>query len=307
VARTLDCRRFAFLSGTIFVAFAAVAPVSAQTIVNPTGVTFVASAGHDATNSDGTPVVNHYEMDFYLSGASAPLQTVTIGKPTPDGTGTIYVALASLYGTPLAAGPIYTLDVAAVGAGGRGTSSLSPDSFAIASCTVGVSQLNASMPAVGGTVLEYVTTNPGCGWTATTSATWLGITSGGTGSGNGSVTMTAAANSALTSRSATMTIGGQAVSVTQAAACGYAASPSTVKMTAGGSPTSVTITAPVGCAWSATSNAAWLIVAGGPGSGSGSVTLSSTPNTTPKARTATVAVGGQTVSVTEAGSKGKRR
>jgi Viral BACON domain/Putative binding domain, N-terminal len=212
-----------------------------------------------------------------------------------------------VFGTPLAAGPIYTADVAAVGPGGRGTSSVSPDSFTFASCTFGVSQLNASMPAAGGTVLEYVMTNPGCGWTATTSATWLGIASGGTGSGNGSVTMTAAANSALTSRSATMSVGGQTVTVTQAAACGYAASPSTVKMTASGDPTRVTITAPVGCAWSATSTAAWLTVAGGPGSGSGSVTLSATPNTAVKARTATVTVGGQTVSVAEAGSRGKNR
>jgi hypothetical protein len=95
--------------------------------------------------------------------------------------------------------------------------------------------------------------------------------------------------------------------VTEAAACGYSASPSTVKMTATGSPTSVTITAPVGCAWSATSSAAWLTIAGQSGSGSGSVTLSATPNTTAKARTTTVTVGGQTVSVTEAGGKGKNR
>ncbi len=304
MVRTLR-RRFAFLSGITFLA--AVAPVSAQTIVNPTAATFRASASHSATYSDGTPVVNHYEMDFYLSGASAPIQSVSIGKPTPDGTGTIYVSLASLFGTPLAAGSTYTADVAAVGPGGRGTSSISPDSFAFTSCTFGVSQLNAGIPAAGGTVLEYVTTSPGCGWTATTSAMWLGITSGGTGSGNGSVTMTAAANSALTSRSATMSVGGQTVTVTQAAACGYAASPSTVKMTTTGSPSSVTITAPAGCAWSATSNAAWLTVAGGPGSGNGSITLSATPNTAAKARTTTVTVGGQTVSVTEAGSRGKNR
>ena len=296
-----------FLSGITFVASTAVAPVSAQTIVNPTAAAFEASADHYATYSDGTPIVNHYEMDFYLIGASAPFQIASIGKPTPDGTGTIYVSFASLFSTPLAAGQTYTADVAAVGPGGRAASSVSSDSFAVTSCTVGVSQLNASMPAAGGTVLEYVTTNPGCGWTATTSATWLSITSGGTGSGNGSVTMAAAANSALTSRSAKMSVGGQTVAVTQAAACGYTASPSTVKMTASGSPTSVTITAPAGCAWSATNNAAWLTVAGGSGSGSGSVTLSATPNNTAKTRTTTVTVGGTTVSVTEAGSKGKNR
>ena len=158
MVRTLR-RRFAFLSGITFLA--AVAPVSGQTIVNPTAATFRASASHSATYSDGTPVVNHYEMDFYLSGASAPIQSVSIGKPTPDGTGTIYVSLASLFGTPLAAGSTYTADVAAVGPGGRGTSSISPDSFAFTSCTFGVSQLNAGIPAAGGTVLEVRHDKPG--------------------------------------------------------------------------------------------------------------------------------------------------
>jgi hypothetical protein len=305
VARTWHRRRFAFVSSISFVALAAATPVSAQ-IVNPTAATFGASPDHYATYSDGTPVVNHYEMDFYLSGASAPFQTASIGKPTPDGTGTIYVAFSSLFGTPLAAGPTYAADVAAVGPGGRGTSSISPDWFTFTSCTVGVSQLTANVPAAGGTVIEYVTTNPGCGWTATSSATWLGVTSGGSGSGSGSVTMTAAANVATNSRNATANIGGQTVTVTQQAACGYVTSPSTVKMTASGSPTSVTITAAEGCAWNATSKATWLTVTGSAGSGSGSVTLSATPNNTGKARTTTVTVGGQTVSVTEAG-KGKTR
>jgi hypothetical protein len=305
VARAQHRRRFAFVSSISFVALAAAAPVSAQ-VVNPTVAAFVASTDHYATYSDGTPVVNHYEMDFYLSGASAPFQTVSIGKPTPDGTGRIYIDFASLFGTPLVAGPIYAADVAAIGLAGRGTSSISADSFTFTSCTVGVSQLTAYLPAAGGTVIEYVTTNPGCGWTATSSATWLGVTSGGSGSGSGSVTMTAAANAATNSRNATANVGGQTVTVTQEAACGYAASPSTVKMTASGSPTSLTITAAAGCAWNATSNAAWLTVAGGAGSGSGSVTLSATPNNTGRARTTTVTVGGQTVSVTEAG-KGKNR
>jgi hypothetical protein len=303
VARARHRRRFAFVSSISFVALAAAAPVSAQ-VVNPTTAAFVASADHYATYSDGTPVVNHYEMDFYFSGASAPFQTASIGKPSPDGTGRIYISFASLFGTPLAAGPIYAADVAAIGVAGRGTSSISPYLFTFTSCTVGVSQLTANVPAAGGTVIEYVTTNPGCGWTATSSATWLGVTSGG--SGSGSVTMTAAANVATNSRNATANIGGQTVTVTQEAACGYAASPSTVKMTASGSPASLTITAAAGCAWNATSNAAWLTVAGGAGSGSGSVTLSATPNNTGRARTTTVTVGGQTVSVTEAG-KGKNR
>jgi hypothetical protein len=295
-----QCQRFIFLSGLTFVAFASVAPVSAQ-IVNPTAAAFAASADHYATYSNGTPIVDHYEMDFYLSGASAPFQTVSVGKPAPDATGTIHVSFASLFSTPLAAGPTYDADIAAVGIGGRGTSSLSPDLFAFTSCTVGVSQLNASVPAAGGTITEYVTTNAGCGWTATSSAAWLGVSSA-SGSGNGNVAVAATANSTLTSRNGTVNIGGQTVTVAQSAACGYTASPTTVKLAASGAATGVTITAPAGCSWSATTNAAWLLVAGGVGSGNGTITLSATANTTAKARTTTLSVGGKSVSVTEAAS-----
>jgi hypothetical protein len=300
-----QCQRFVLLSGLTFVSFASVAPVSAQ-IVNPTAAAFAASADHYAKYSNGTPIVDHYEMDFYLRGASAPFQTVSIGKPTPDATGTIYVNFASLFATPLTAGPTYDADVAAVGIGGRGTSALSPDLFAFTSCSVGVSQLNASVPAAGGTFTENVTTNAGCGWTATSSTAWLAVSSG-SGSGSGNVAVTAAANSALTSRSGTVNIGGQTVTVAQTAGCGYTASPTTVKLAASGAATGVTITAPAGCNWSATTSAAWLLVAGGVGSGSGTITLSATPNTTAKARTTTLNVGGTSVSVTEAASKGKNR
>jgi hypothetical protein len=46
---------------------------------------------------------------------------------------------------------------------------------------------------------------------------WITVTSGASGSGNGSVGFTVAANTAQTQRTGVVTVAGQAVSVTQAA------------------------------------------------------------------------------------------
>src|SRR6185436_3583053 len=68
--------------------------------------------------------------------------------------------------------------------------------------------------------------------------------------------------------------------------------------TAGGSGL-VTVTTPNGCPWQATSQAPWISTTGA-GSGSGSFSFSVAPNPTAVARSGTVAVAGQTFSVTQA-------
>src|SRR5207245_2292893 len=60
-----------------------------------------------------------------------------------------------------------------------------------------------------------VTSPSGCSWTAVSSASWLTINSGSTGSGSGNVTYALAANSSSSSRSSTVTVAGQVLTVTQ--------------------------------------------------------------------------------------------
>ncbi len=224
--------------------------------MNPTTATFTASADHNNNDASGNPLVTRYDLEFYLSGASAPFQTVSLGKPTPDGTGKITVNFTSLLGTPLAAGPVYTADVAAVGPGGRGTSAMSVDSFAYGTtCSFSVSPLTTSVAVGGGTATLTETAGSGCAWTATSNAGWLTVTGGASGSGNGTVTLTATANTSSVSRSATVTVGGQAVTVTQAGVpCSFALSPATQNIVAGGGNGTVTMTAPTGCTWTASDN-----------------------------------------------------
>ena len=62
---------------------------------------------------------------------------------------------------------------------------------------------------------------------------------------------------------------------------------------------SVTVS-PSTVAWTAASSQAWLTLSAGSGTGSGSVTLTAAETTSAFARTATVTIGGQTVTVTQA-------
>jgi Putative binding domain, N-terminal len=82
------------------------------------------------------------------------------------------------------------------------------------SCTVGVSPTSQSIGASGGTGSSSVTSPTGCGWTASSDASWVTITSGATGTGNGTVSYLVEANSGL-GRTGTLTIGGQTATVVQ--------------------------------------------------------------------------------------------
>jgi hypothetical protein len=89
-----------------------------------------------------------------------------------------------------------------------------------AACSFSLSPGSQSYAASGGTGGVSVTAASTCGWTAASSASWLTVTSGASGTGPGSVSYTVAANANSSSRTATLTIGGQVFTVTQAAYAG---------------------------------------------------------------------------------------
>src|SRR5205085_5517412 len=82
------------------------------------------------------------------------------------------------------------------------------------SVTLGAVTTNVSGAATTGTL--PVTAASTCAWTAASSASFLTITSGATGTGNGSVGYSIAANTG-TIRSASITVNGTSVNFTQAA------------------------------------------------------------------------------------------
>lgn len=81
-------------------------------------------------------------------------------------------------------------------------------------CTYTLNRGTVQVPATGGTREVIVATNARCGWTASTTATWISITAGATGTGNGTVEFTVRPNTGA-SRSATLVVAGQTVTVSQ--------------------------------------------------------------------------------------------
>ena len=165
-------------------------------------------------------------------------------------------------------------------------------------CTFDVTPLNFTPDQSGGARVLNVTTGAGCAWTASSNAPWLTITSGAAGSGPGSVNFNVAATDGP-ARTGTLTVAGQTVTVTQAPGCSVSVSPLSHTADPSGGPRSVTITAGAGCAWSAASNASWLkITSATSGTGSGTLTFTIDATTGP-ARSGTLTIGGQTVTVTQ--------
>ena len=85
-----------------------------------------------------------------------------------------------------------------------------------AGCTYTVNVPFSNAPAGGGASSATVTTSPGCAWNAASNAPWLGITSGASGNGSGSVGLGIQPNGTFSTRAATLTIAGQSFPVTQA-------------------------------------------------------------------------------------------
>jgi uncharacterized protein (TIGR03437 family) len=85
---------------------------------------------------------------------------------------------------------------------------------AAAACSYTAVANPSNFSAAGGSGTVTLTTTTGCAWTAAANATWLAITSAGSGSGPASISFTVAANTGA-QRSGTLTIGGQTVTIQQ--------------------------------------------------------------------------------------------
>ncbi|MCI0392717.1 MAG: FG-GAP-like repeat-containing protein [Acidobacteria bacterium] len=98
----------------------------------------------------------------------------------------------------------------------RGFNALNSDqeaNFVATRCTYTLTPMNQSFNAAGGTGSIMVTAPPRCPWTATPSESWIKITSGASGAGNGSVTFSV--DPAQAPRSGRITIADQNFSIFQ--------------------------------------------------------------------------------------------
>lgn len=223
--------------------------------------------------------------------ATSNVPWITVPFNSLTGSGAISVVVAPNNGGPrtgtlLIAGQTFTVTQAGNG-----------------NCTYALTPSSQPFTASGGNGAVGVNAPNGCAWTAASNAAWITIFPGSeSGSGNGGVAFTVSANTG-SSRTGTMTIAGQTFTVTQTGAtCTFSITPTNQSFAANGGTGSVTVTTQSNCNWTATSNAAWIVITSGiSGSSSGTVAFTVAANTASSGRTGTLTIAGQTFVVTQSG------
>jgi len=202
--------------------------LAAQTVADPGVVEFTPSVDHDRV-VDGMPLVDRYVLEFYAIGANVLLQSINLGKPSPDPDGSIRFVFGNALGTWRAPGVAYEARVTAMGPGGSTTSANSnPFSFPTATppvpppagsaCTYTLTPTSQGFNPDGGTATVTVTAPSGCAWTSSRVGSWITILSGVSSTGNGTVRYRVSANGGSARRTGTLTIAGQPVAIVQSAA-----------------------------------------------------------------------------------------
>jgi hypothetical protein len=184
-----------------------------------------------------------------------------------------------------------------------GTLTIAGETFTVnqtSGCTYLISPTGTSSPSSGGTGYTVsVTGGAGCAWTATSNAPWITINSGGSGTGNGTVSYSVAANTGP-ARTGTMTIAGQTVTIQQESGCTYGIDSTSAEVPSGVNTGSIGVKAGIGCTWAAASNVSWITITSGvSGVGNGTVNYSVEANTGPK-RDGMLTIAGQTFTVHQA-------
>lgn len=158
---------------------------------------------------------------------------------------------------------------------------------------------SASFVYAGGIGSLIVRAPQGCNWTAGSTNSWISITAGMNGTGNGAVNYATTPNTDSTMRIGAITIVGlgvtAAIPVYQDASpiCTYSVTPNNIySSSAIGSGSSIVTTGP-GCTWTISTASRWLhITSGANGTGSGTVSYSCDANRSSSSRAGTITVSG---------------
>jgi hypothetical protein len=170
-------------------------------------------------------------------------------------------------------------------------------------CTYAIAPTSASFTSTGGNGTVAVTATQGCNWTSSSDSSWLVVTNGATGTGNGSVGYSVAVNAGSTTRTGRLTIATKLLIVTQTGtACTFSISPTSAGVSDTGGGGSIAVTASdSACAWTAVSQAGWISVSPGSGVGNGSVSYVVAPTGLSTTRSGSILIAGQTFTVTQFG------
>jgi hypothetical protein len=162
-------------------------------------------------DSSGSVLISVNDGSSTSSTTASP-GTLTGTTPFSPAEGLVFrVATAGTYYARVRIGTV------AVDSTGAGDYLLSISLNCVAACAVSISPPSKSFSASAGTGSVNVTATNGCSWTAGTNDSFINITSGSPGNGNGTVNYTVAANNANTPRTGNITIANQTFPVLQGA------------------------------------------------------------------------------------------
>ena len=187
------------------------------------------------------------------------------------------------------------------------------------SCSIAVAPTTDRMAAAGGESRFSVVAPATCAWTASSTAPWLTVIAGASGSGDGDIRYRGEANAGTGERSGAILVGGEAFTLTQAGQtqpgpppdpqpeCDIAVGPGTFDVCLSRGFVTSSISVLSSCQWTATTTASWLTF-DTPSSGTGSANLTIAHDFNYDApREATVVVSGtgasQSIRVAQAGCR----
>ncbi len=225
--------------------------------------------------------------------ASSNQSWITVSPTTGTGNGTVAVTTVPnntanfLSGSVNVAGQVVT-----VSQGG------------VSGCIYTVSPSSLDFAGSGGVGTLVISTNyQTCPWTAVSNQSWSPVNPA-SGTGNGTVQVTASTNTTPSTLTGTLTVAGQTISLTETtgSGCSFTVPTSTISFSStGGSATKGITASGVSCAWTATSNAPFITVSPASGTGNGSVTITVGDDSTGAPQSGTVTIAGQIIQVMEAG------
>ncbi len=261
---------------------------------------------------DDAAATNLPDSATFTSGTYRPTDFETgdiFPAPAPQGA-TTGATLAAFFGSaPNGAWKLYAVDDAGENVGSiAGSWSISLTTSTTA-CNFTLNPTAQAFPTVGGSGSFAINMPSNCSWTAAATSGFLTVNSAANGDGNGTILFSVAQNFGG-ARSGTIDVSNgvltRSFQVQQPSGCPTSLGQTAVNFSAAGGSGNVSVTAGGVCNYLATSDANWVQITSPTQSGNGTITFNVQPNPSANSRSATVTVSGQTFTVNQAGTVGRR-
>jgi hypothetical protein len=193
--------------------------VAASTIPVRTGTITVAGLTFTVTQDSGCAIsLSPTKQNFSADGGSGIVEVTTGGGCTWSAASNAPWINITSSGSESSGAVFYSVAVNS-GQARTGTLTIGGQTFTVtqdSGCTYSINPTARNFDSSGGNGSVNVTSSAGCAWTAqNNSPSFITITSGASGAGNGTVGFSVAANSNTSQRTGTLIVAGQTFSVTQ--------------------------------------------------------------------------------------------